>query len=179
MSSAQATQRRARHPYVARKKGTCGGKPVIKGTRIKIAQVAIEYDRMAMSPDEIIQAHPHLTLAQVHDALSYYYENAQEINEDIRADRESTAEAARVEPKVVGRYVVTAPMICHGEPTFRGTRIMVSQVLEQVASGMDWEAICEEWRGAIGKDAIGEAVRLASQVFAEHMDDLHLPKSRR
>jgi len=88
MSSTQATPRRARHPYVARKKGTCGGKPVIKGTRIKIAQVAIEYDRMGMTPDEIIQAHPHLTLAQVHDALSYYYENAQEINEDIRADEE-------------------------------------------------------------------------------------------
>jgi len=40
MSSSQATQRRARHAYITRKKGPCGGRPIIKGTRIKVAQVA-------------------------------------------------------------------------------------------------------------------------------------------
>jgi uncharacterized protein (DUF433 family) len=44
---------------------------------------------------------------------------------------------------------VADPKICHGKPTFRGTRIMVFQVLEQIASGMAWEAIIEEWRGSI------------------------------
>ena len=62
--------------------------------------------------------------------------------------------------KWLGRYIVTDPQICHGQPTFRGTRIMVTQVLEQVASGMAWEAIVEEWRGSVSKDAIAEAVRL-------------------
>ena len=38
--------------------------------------------------------------------------------------------------KLVGRYIVTDPNVCHGKPTFRGTRIMVSQVLDQVARGM-------------------------------------------
>ena len=47
--------------------------------------------------------------------------------------------------KLLGRYIVIDPQICHGQPTFRGTRIMVAQVLEQVASGMAWEAIVEEW----------------------------------
>jgi len=51
--------------------------------------------------------------------------------------------------KFIGRYIVTDPKICHGKPTFRGTRIMVSQVLEQVANGMAWEAISEEWRGSV------------------------------
>ena len=73
--------------------------------------------------------------------------------------------------KLIGRYIVTDPRICHGKPTFRGTRIMVSQVLEQVANGMVWEAIIEEWRGSITKDAIAEAVRLASQAFVEHADE--------
>ena len=45
---------------------------------------------------------------------------------------------------------------------------MVSQVLEQVAAGMAWETITVEWRGSVTKEAIGEAVRLASQAFAEH-----------
>ncbi len=42
---------------------------------------------------------------------------------------------------ILGRYIVADPRICHGKPTFRGTRIMVADVLEQVAEGMAWEAI--------------------------------------
>jgi uncharacterized protein (DUF433 family) len=77
----------------------------------------------------------------------------------------------------MGRYIVTDPKICHGKPTFRGTRIMVSQVLEQVSNGMAWEAIIEEWRGSITKEAIAEAVRLASQAFIEHADEYVLEQA--
>ncbi|TVL97159.1 MAG: antitoxin [Candidatus Brocadia sp. WS118] len=76
--------------------------------------------------------------------------------------------------KLLGRYIVADPEICHWKPTFIGTRIMVSQVLEQVASGMVWEAIVDEWRGSITKEAIAEAVRLASQAFYKHADDFAL-----
>jgi uncharacterized protein (DUF433 family) len=85
MSEAVALKK-INYTYITRKKGVCGGKPIIAGTRIKVAQIAIEYDRMGLTSDEIIQAHPHLTLAQVHDALSYYYDNIEEISEDIRAN---------------------------------------------------------------------------------------------
>ena len=64
-----------------------------------------------------------------------------------------------VNQKLIGRYVVSDPRICHGKPTFRGTRILVSQVLEQVAVGMAWETIVGEWRGDVPKEAIAEAVR--------------------
>jgi uncharacterized protein (DUF433 family) len=76
--------------------------------------------------------------------------------------------------KIVGRYIVTDPKICHGKPTFRGTRIMVSQVLDQVARGMAWETIEEEWRGKVSREAIAEAVRLANQAFVEHIADYAL-----
>jgi uncharacterized protein (DUF433 family) len=69
---------------------------------------------------------------------------------------------------MIGRYIVTDPEICHGKPTFRGTRILVQHVLEQVADGMDWESIMLEWRGRIGKDAIAEAVSLAGRAFLDH-----------
>lgn len=72
---------------------------------------------------------------------------------------------------LLGRYIATDPQICHGQPTFRGTRIMVTQVLEQVASGMAWEAIVEEWRGSVSTEAIAEAVRLAIQAFVDHADE--------
>ncbi|MBK8430153.1 MAG: DUF433 domain-containing protein [Chloroflexi bacterium] len=77
-------------------------------------------------------------------------------------------------PKIIGRYIVTDPEICHGKPTFRGTRIMVWQVLEQVATGMAWETIIEEWRGRVTREAITEAIQLASQAFVEHADEYTL-----
>mgnify|MGYP001373351562 CR=1 FL=1 len=67
--------------------------------------------------------------------------------------------------KTFGRYVVADSEICHGKLTFRGTRILVEDVLDQVASGMDWDAIVDEWRGDVTKDAIGEAVRLAQEAL--------------
>jgi len=66
-----------------------------------------------------------------------------------------------VNSKMIGRYIVLDPRICHGKSTFRGTRIMVSQVLEQVTAGIAWETIAEEWRGNVPKEAIAEAVRRA------------------
>jgi len=57
--------------------------------------------------------------------------------------------------------MVADPEICHGKPTFLGTRIMVAQVLKQVAREMPWDAITAEWQGTVTKDAIAEAVELA------------------
>jgi uncharacterized protein (DUF433 family) len=74
--------------------------------------------------------------------------------------------------KLIGRYIVSDPKVCHGQPTFRGTRILVADVLEQLAGGMAWDAIVEEWRGGISREAIAEAVRLASEAFAERAGHL-------
>jgi uncharacterized protein (DUF433 family) len=70
-------------PRIVRSPGTCGGKPRIDGHRIKVEHVAICYESMGMSPDEIVSAHPTITLAQVHAALAYYYEHKDEIDADI------------------------------------------------------------------------------------------------
>ena len=79
-----------------------------------------------------------------------------------------------LEPKLLGRHIVTDPKICHGQPTFRGTRIFVADVLAQVASGMAWEAIVEEWNGNIRKEAIAEAVQIATQALLKHVDEFTL-----
>ena len=64
-------------------------------------------------------------------------------------------------------YVVVDPKVCHGKPTFKDTRILVADVLEQVAEGMDWETIIEDWDDAISQEAIAEAVRLARESLLE------------
>ena len=50
--------------------------------------------------------------------------------------------------KKLGRYLVVDSKICHGQPTFRGTRILVKDVLEQVAQGMAWKSIEKQMAGS-------------------------------
>ena len=73
-----------------------------------------------------------------------------------------------METKTLGRYIVADPTICHGEPTFRGTRTMVADVLEQVKSDMALEVIIEEWYEALTRDAIAEVVRMAREAMVTH-----------
>lgn len=74
------------------------------------------------------------------------------------------------EVQLLGRYIVADPRICHGKPTFRGTRIMVWQVLEMLAEGLAWETIIEECHNSITRDAIAEAIRLSGEAFLRHAD---------
>jgi uncharacterized protein (DUF433 family) len=78
---------------------------------------------------------------------------------------------ADVEVKEFGKYIVADPRICHGQWTFRGTRIMVWIVLDQVAREMPWEAIVGEWRGRVPKEAIAEAVQLAREALVASNDE--------
>ncbi len=68
----------------------------------------------------------------------------------------------------LGKYIVADPEICHGKPTFKGTRIMVFQVLNDVADGRSWEFICgTRWGGRIPLAAVAEAVRLAQNAWLD------------
>jgi uncharacterized protein (DUF433 family) len=66
---------------------------------------------------------------------------------------------------LLGRYIVADPKICHGKLIFRGTRIFVADVLEQLARGMDWESISDSWGGSVSQEAIAEAAGLAREAL--------------
>jgi uncharacterized protein (DUF433 family) len=62
----------------------------------------------------------------------------------------------------LGQYIVADPAICHGKPTFRGTRVFVADVLADVERGLSWDFIVQRWGGGkINRAAITEVVRLA------------------
>jgi uncharacterized protein (DUF433 family) len=63
------------------------GPPLIRGTRTKVIEAAL--DRLAhhWDADEIQRQHPHLTLAQIHAALAYYYEHQAECDRTIEERR--------------------------------------------------------------------------------------------
>ena len=77
---------------------------------------------------------------------------------------------------MLGRYIIADPKICHGKPTFRGTRIMVWQVLDMVARGMAWETIVDECHNSITQAAIAEAVKLSGEAFLKHANEFVLDK---
>jgi uncharacterized protein (DUF433 family) len=56
--------------YIGIKPGYCGGKPHILGHRVKVEHIAIMLERMGMSPAQIVEDLPTITLAQVHVALA-------------------------------------------------------------------------------------------------------------
>ncbi|MEX1018100.1 MAG: DUF433 domain-containing protein [Litorilinea sp.] len=92
-------------PYIERRPEVSQGKPVIAGTRIKVGQIALEYERLGWTPDQIIDAHPHLTLVQVHAALAYYYEHQAEIDVELANAQKLVAELRRRYPsKVASMY---------------------------------------------------------------------------
>jgi len=68
--------------YITSLPEVLGGEPIIKGTRTPVRAI-VENWRLGYAPEEIPQHLPHITLAQVFEALSYYSDNQAEINEYI------------------------------------------------------------------------------------------------
>jgi len=84
-----AISKKSKHQYISTNPKISKGSPVISGTRLRVIDIVIEYDRLGLTPDQIIDAHPHLTLEALHDALSYYYENQAIIDNEITQRREN------------------------------------------------------------------------------------------
>jgi uncharacterized protein (DUF433 family) len=71
-----------RHRYIVTDDRILGGEPIIEGTRTPVRAV-VELWRMGVQPEEIPTHLPHLTLAQVFDALSYYSDHQAKIHEHM------------------------------------------------------------------------------------------------
>ncbi|MBA4349001.1 MAG: hypothetical protein C0415_03305 [Thermodesulfovibrio sp.] len=74
------------YKYIVKDDALLGGEPVIKGTRTSVRAI-VENWRLGLSPEEIVIHMPHLTLAQVFEALSYYSDHQEEINESIEKNQ--------------------------------------------------------------------------------------------
>ncbi|MEO0759950.1 MAG: DUF433 domain-containing protein [Cyanobacteria bacterium J06648_16] len=81
-----ATLTAVRHPHISRISGVCGGRAVIKGTRVPV-KVLVGYHHVGQSPAEILAGYPNVNMAQFYDALSYYYDHKAEIDAEIDADK--------------------------------------------------------------------------------------------
>ena len=72
--------------YITSDEAILNGEPIIKNTRTPVRAI-VELYRLGISPEEIPTHLPHLTLAQVFAALSYYSDHTEEINEYLVKNR--------------------------------------------------------------------------------------------
>jgi uncharacterized protein (DUF433 family) len=69
----------------------CGGKPCIRGTRIRVQDIYVWHDLRGLTADQIVDEFPQLTSADVHAALSYFWDHEAEIRQQMRADEDFVA----------------------------------------------------------------------------------------
>ncbi len=74
------------HVYVERDEAILGGEPVVKGTRTPVRAI-VELWRLGYAPEETVRELPHLSLAAVFGALSYYSDHREEISNHIERNR--------------------------------------------------------------------------------------------
>ena len=72
----------------------------------------------------------------------------------------------------LGEYIVRAPGVCGGRPTFKYTRIEITGAFERLAAGEKLEDIVAGYRDRVPKEAILEAVRLITVQFIDSLPRL-------
>jgi uncharacterized protein (DUF433 family) len=71
-----------------RKNNAGDDRAFIAGTRVRVQDIYVDAEVLGKSPEAIVAALPHLTLAQVHAALAYYFDHREEILKELRQDEE-------------------------------------------------------------------------------------------
>ena len=74
------------HPHIVKTDGILSAEPIVRGSRTPVRAIVNNW-RMGMAPEEIQLGLPHLTLAAVFDALSYYLDHPEEIEAHIERNR--------------------------------------------------------------------------------------------
>jgi uncharacterized protein (DUF433 family) len=81
------------HAYIEIVTRTGGRRAMLRGTRIPVSTI-IGYLRIGETPESVTETiMPHLTLAQVYDALSYYHDHAEEIERELEQNSEASGQA--------------------------------------------------------------------------------------
>ena len=62
------------------------GRAWLNDTKIKVIEVVLDHLAYGWSADEIHEQHPHLSLAQIHAALAYYYDHQNDIDAQVEQD---------------------------------------------------------------------------------------------
>ena len=96
--------------HIVKTPGTCGGKARIAGHRVRVIDIVSWHEHQGMTPDEIVNHIPSITLADVHAALAYYFDHLAEIQEEMRAERALAEEMRPDHPSLVDAKLRRTPL---------------------------------------------------------------------
>lgn len=71
-----------------------------------------------------------------------------------------------------GKYVVRAPGVCGGRPTFKYTRIEITGTLDRLAAGETMDEIITGYQDKVSHEAIVEAIQLIANQFVKTLPQL-------
>ena len=74
--------------HIAKTPGVCGGRACIVGHRIRVMDIVGWHERRGYTVAQVMDLFPGITRADVHAALTYYYDNQEEIDIEFRKDEE-------------------------------------------------------------------------------------------
>jgi len=86
---------------IAKTPGVCGGKACIAGHRVRVSDVVVWHEYQGLTPDEIVLHIPSITVADGHAALAYYFDHVDEIQEEMKAEREFVDRIRKDHPSLV------------------------------------------------------------------------------
>ena len=69
----------------------------------------------------------------------------------------------------LGKFVVSAPAVCRGRPTFKYTRVEVAGVLERLGAGHSVDRLVADFKGRVTREAIHEAAALAAEALVRQL----------
>jgi uncharacterized protein (DUF433 family) len=104
MSATTETNHPVVETHIVSTPGVCGGKPRIANTRIRVQDIYVWHELRGQTPEEIVADFPQLSLANVHAALAFYFDNRELIHQEMK-EAEELVEAmkARSGPGLIER----------------------------------------------------------------------------
>lgn len=88
------------YAHITKQTGVCGGKAAIDNTRVRVADV-VWLHKEGHKPEQILTTYPQLSLAQVHAALTYFYDHPEEIEATLVADETAEADFERAKAQIL------------------------------------------------------------------------------
>jgi uncharacterized protein (DUF433 family) len=78
--------------HIERTPEVLNGSPRIAGHRIRVLDIVIWHEKRGLSPDQIVDLFPGITLADVYAALTYYFDHSAEIDAEFERESKTIAE---------------------------------------------------------------------------------------
>ncbi len=97
------------YPHIVKTPDTCSGLARIEGTRITVNVIVREVVRLRWTPEEVLMAHPNLTLAQIHAALAYYFDHAEGVEASLNESDELEKELRSQFPSRLSAMLQSEP----------------------------------------------------------------------